>query len=151
MSVILPARDKHLVFQPASRFSMRSRMYWNRALETLSLIVGTPKYLPRSSVHSISKILQIASALWPKVLGENKIFDLGVLSLFPDVLQNRCRHHLMILACSSVASGNKIMSSAKHRCENSGPPRPATNDFHCLLATRPSMSYDSLSMHATNK
>ena len=121
MRVICPTRDRHFVFHPASFFSIRSKIQRNLVLVTLPFIVGTPKYLPRSFVLDISSMLQIVVAWFAGTLGEKRTFDLEVLNFCPDCAQNCCRHPLIIPTCSSLASANRMMSSANSKLEISGP------------------------------
>ena len=68
ISVALPAGERHLVFHPASRLSTLWITSWKLAFVTLPFMVGTPRYLPKSSVHSISRTSQVPlHGVWRKV------------------------------------------------------------------------------------
>lgn len=61
--VILPAKDRYLVFDPARRRSILAHRWMNVSLVTLLVKVGMPRYMPRPAVDSIPNEVQISACV----------------------------------------------------------------------------------------
>lgn len=137
--VILPARLRVCFFHPDNREATFSRTSPNVSLFILFYSIGIPKYLPNSLVDAIPLSRLILSPRSLVTLLEKKILDFGRLTFCPEALQNASNTFLITHTCVTDASENRIKSSAKQICDNSGPPLDSLIGFHLFSPTASSI------------
>lgn len=95
--------------------------------------IWKPRLIDFPSVNGMPHCLLRSPAICFGTFWDRKIFDFTRLTRCPEIIQNFSRQSLVLCTLLSVPSPNSIRSSAKKRCEITGPFRVILIAFHPFL------------------